>query len=86
MRSKLSSKLTIASCVLCDTPIARIITVCVSSLRIQVGDSPRNYNNSDSVACTRVNRVIMLINLCAETIKPVFEGDKYYCMSFLVSG
>ena len=27
------------------------------------------------VACTRVNRV-MLINLCAQTIKPVFEGHK----------
>ena len=38
----------------CDTPIARI-TGCVSSLRIQVGDSPWNY----SVACTRVNRVML---------------------------
>ena len=37
----------------------------------QVGDSPWNY----SVACTRVNRV-MLVSLCAETIKPVFEGGK----------
>ena len=35
---------------------------------IQIGDSPWNY----SVACTRVNKV-MLINRCAETIKPVFE-------------
>ena len=34
-------------CKLCDTPTARI-TVCVSSLRIYVGDSPWNYN----VACT----------------------------------
>ena len=55
----------------CDTWIARV-TGCVSSLRISmVGDSPWNY----SVACTRVNRV-MLVNLYAETIKPVFEGDK----------
>ena len=27
------------------------------------------------VACTRVNRV-MLITVCTESIKPVFEGDK----------
>ena len=27
------------------------------------------------LACTRVNRV-MVTNLCAKTIKPVFEGDK----------
>ena len=25
--------------------------------------------------CTRVNR-LMLVSLCAETIKPVFKGDK----------
>ena len=54
----------------CDTPIARI-TGCVSLLRISVGDSPCNYS---SVAI-RVNRV-MLVSLCAETIKPVSEGDK----------
>ena len=55
----------------CDIPIARI-TGCVSSLRIrQVGDSPCNYS---SVAI-RVNRV-MLVSLCAGTIKPVSEGDK----------
>ena len=53
----------------CDTPIARIMG-CVSSLRIWVGDSPYNY----SVA-TRVNRVI-IVSLCAEPIKPVFEWDK----------
>ena len=53
----------------CDTPIARI-TGCVSSLRVQVGDSPCNY----SVAI-RVNSV-MLVSLCAETIKPVSEGDE----------
>ena len=53
----------------CDTPIARI-TSCVSSIRIQVGDSPCNY----SVAI-RVSRVL-LGSLCAETIKPVSEGDK----------
>ena len=54
---------------MCDTPIARI-RGCVSSLRIEVGDSPCNY----SVAI-RVNRV-MLVSLFAETIKPVSEGDK----------
>ena len=54
---------------MCDTPIARI-NVCVLIKDI-VGDSPWNY----SVACTRVNRV-MLVSLCAETIKPVSEGDK----------
>ena len=53
----------------CDTPIARIVG-CVSSLGIQVGDSPWNY----SVAI-RINRV-MLGSLCAKTIKPVCEGDK----------
>ena len=53
----------------CDTPIARI-TGCVSSKRIQVGDSACNY----SVAI-RVNRV-MLVILCAGTIEPVSEGDK----------
>ena len=60
------------SCKLCgiDTPIARI-TGCVFSLKKNVSDSAWSY----SLACTRVNRV-MLINLCAETIKPVFEGDK----------
>ena len=52
-----------------DTPIARI-TVCVSSLRIQVGHSPWNY----SVAIT-ANRV-MLVSVCAETIDPILEGDK----------
>ena len=36
-----------------------------------MGDSPYNY----SVAI-RVNRV-MLGSLCAETIKPVSEGDKF---------
>ena len=48
-------------CKLCviDAPITRV-TGCASSLRIQVGDSPWNY----SVACTRVNRV-MLVSLCA---------------------
>ena len=53
----------------CDTPIARI-TSCVSSLRIEVGDSACNY----SVAI-RVNRV-MLGSLFTETVKPVSEGDK----------
>ena len=53
----------------CDTPTARI-TGCVSSLRIQVGDSPCNY----SVA-TRVN-IVMLGSLFAETIKIVSGGDK----------
>ena len=48
-----------------NTPIARI-TGCLSSLSIYVGDSPCNY----SVAI-RVNRVMMLGSLCAETIKPV---------------
>ena len=62
VRSKVSSKLVFASCA-CDTPIERV-TGCVSSLRIQVRDSPWNYR----VACTRVNSVI-LINLCTETIK-----------------
>ena len=54
----------------CDTPIARIAGF-VSSSRIYVGDSPCNY----SVAI-RVNRVMMLVSLCAETINPVSEGDK----------
>ena len=54
---------------MCDTPIARI-TSCVSSLKIEVGDSPYNY----SVAI-RVDRV-MLVSLCAETIKPVSDGSK----------
>ena len=53
----------------CYTPIMRI-TGCLSSLRISVGDSPWNY----SVAI-RVNRV-MLVSLCAETMKPVFEWNK----------
>ena len=53
----------------CDSPIARI-TGCASSSKIYFGDSPCNY----SVAI-RVNRVI-LVRLCAETIKPGFEGDK----------
>ena len=55
----------------CDTPIAHI-TGCVSSLRIYVGDPPCNY----SVAI-RVNGV-MLGSLCAETMKPVSEGDKIW--------
>ena len=54
----------------CDTPIVHI-TGYVSSLRILVGDTPWNY----SEVCTRVNRV-MLFNLCAETLKHVFEGNK----------
>ena len=37
--------------------------------------TPLGTTRYSSVACTGVNRV-MLINLCAETIKPVFEGDK----------
>ena len=57
----------------CDTPIARI-TACVFK------DTGRRHplelqQQCTLVACTRVNRV-MLTNLCAETIKPVFEGDK----------
>ena len=57
---------------MCDTPIARI-TGCVSSLRIEVGDSPENY----SVDCTRVNKVV-IINLWGETImgeiRPLWLG------------
>ena len=44
---------------------------CVFSVRILVSDSRWNY----SVACTRVNRV-MLINLCAETINPFLRGTE----------
>ena len=69
MRSNILAKLILASCTVRDTPIARI-TGFVSSLRILVGDSPCNY----SVAI-RVSRV-MLVSLCAETIKHVSEGDK----------
>ena len=54
---------------MCDTPNARI-TGLVSSLWVWVGDSPCNY----SVAI-RVNKV-MLVSLCAETIKPDSERDK----------
>ena len=53
----------------CDTPIARI-TGCVSLLRILVGDSPFNYSGA-----IRVNRV-MLVSLCAETIKTRFCGGQ----------
>ena len=35
-----------------------------------VGDSPWNYSEA-----IRVNKV-MLVSLCAKTIKSVFEGDK----------
>ena len=72
MRSNILSKLIFAHCCVryCDTPIARI-TGCVSSLRMKVGGSPYNY----SVACTRVNRVV-LVSLCSATIKRVFEGDQ----------
>ena len=42
-----------------------------AAVNINDGDSPCNHN---SVAI-RVNRV-MLVSLCAETIKPVSEGDK----------
>ena len=55
----------------CDTSIARMMDR-LSSLRIWVGDSPWNY----SIA-VRVNRV-MFVRLCAETIKPVSEGDKIW--------
>ena len=52
-----------------DSPIAHI-TGCMSSLRIPVGDSSCNYSGA-----IRVNRV-MLFSVCAETVKPVFKGDK----------
>ena len=52
-----------------DTPNARIIG-CVSSLRIEIGDSRWNY----SLVCTKVNRV-MFVSLCAEAINPVYEGN-----------
>ena len=55
---------------MCDTPIARI-TGCMSSLRKEVSDSSWNY----IATCTRVNKV-MLVCLCAGTIKPDLEGDK----------
>ena len=55
----------------CDTPIARI-TGCVI-IKDMGRLLPLELHNS--VACTRVSRV-MLINLCAEPIKLVFEGDK----------
>ena len=52
-----------------DTPIARI-TGCLSSIKIKVG-------HSLELACTRVNRV-MLVCLCTETIKKlVLRGTKY---------
>ena len=57
----------------CDTPIARI-TGCVSSWRIWVGDSPCNYGVLIAIG---VNRV-MLVSLCAETVKPVCVGDKIW--------
>ena len=63
MRSKISSKLTFASCVL-DTPIARIM-VCV--LIEDIGRRPPL-----KLTCTTVNSV-MVIKLCTETIKPVLE-------------
>ena len=46
---------------MCDTPIARI-TGCLSFFFF-------------FVACTRVNTVV-LISLCAQTLKPVFEGGQ----------
>ena len=55
----------------CDTPIARITGCVSSSLRIEVGDPPCNYIPG-SVVAIRVNRV-MLVSLCAETIKPVSD-------------
>ena len=53
-----------------------------------VGDSPWNYS---SVAFTRVNRV-MLVSLCAETMKPAFlkgkltavEGNASFCQVYPV--
>ena len=68
MRSEILSKLIFAA--VRGTPIARIAGR-VSSLRREVGDSPWNY----SVACTRVNRV-MLVSLCAETKNPCLRGTK----------
>ena len=53
-------------CKLCVILRSRVLRVAY------VGNSPCNY----SVAI-RVNRV-MLVSLCAETIKPVLEGDKIY--------
>ena len=55
-------------CKLCVILPLRVL-LCVSSLRISVGTSPWNYN----IACTKVNRVMLV---CAETVKPVLEGDK----------
>ena len=55
----------------CDTPIARI-TGCVSSFKDIGRRLPCNYS---VLVAIRVNRV-MLDSLCAETIKPVSEGDK----------
>ena len=64
MRSKTSSKNSYLLAV-CDTPVLRTIGF-VSSLGIYIfGDFP--YNCS-SVACTRVNRAV-IINLCAEVTK-----------------
>ena len=57
---------------MCDTPIARI-TGCMSSLDYGYR-SASNLRNTHSVD-TRVNK-LMLVSLCAESIKPVFEGDK----------
>ena len=54
-------------CQLCDTPIARI-TGCV-----QVGDSPWNYYCCVSSLYQGQRGDV---SLCAETMKPVFEGNK----------
>ena len=57
-------------CKLCVILSIARITGCVSSLSIEVGDSP--YNCSVSI---RVNRVI-LVSLYTEPKKPVSEGGK----------
>ena len=68
VRSNILSKLL---CKLCVILQSRVLRVVCPHLRIRlVGDSPCNC----SVA-VRVNR-LMVVSLCAETIKPVSEGDE----------
>ena len=77
MRSKILWKLILARAA-CDTPIARV-TGCVPSLRYIDRRPPLE------LACTRISRVT-LIDLCTETITPVFRvflGGCYALVPYL---
>ena len=74
VRTKISSKLIFASCVWYSDRAHYELCVLIKDIGRRLPLQLQCYNYSVAI---RVNRMI-LVSLCAETIKPVSEGDKIW--------